>query len=369
MWLNKVLRRLPEVGVQVGTLAGARRDGYVGEPVDLPASSWGSGKDWRVERSAGAAPRATERRGRRDRARHRRQAAGRCADRDRVADQIVRETLMTVQSDWPFMVSRTPPPDMPLSIAPTNTPTPRARSATPPHAAGTSRQTRLAENWSRADNLFARIDARRLFSEGLLSDETALSRQPEQPPMGRPTHAGVDGVVEYPPVIVGGLGCHVHHLAVDLAGLGHDVTVITRRPSGTDSLTHPHHRFSRRRGAGDRHRRGSARVPIRHRHDVVDAGDGPFVRCAGLRILAGDPETAWVPDVVHAHDWLVAHPAITLRRVLRRAAGGHDPRHRGGPAQRLGQRLLPTGRCIRWNGGWPTRPTPSSPVRSRCVTR
>ena len=36
-----------------------------------------------------------------------------------------------------------------------------------------------------------------------------------------------------------------------------------------------------------------------------------FVR-AGLRILAGDPETAWVPDVVHAHDWLVAHPAITL---------------------------------------------------------
>ena len=44
---------------------------------------------------------------------------------------------------------------------------------------------------------------------------------------------------EYPPVIVGGLGRHVHHLATELAAAGHDVTVLTRRPTGTDPLTHP----------------------------------------------------------------------------------------------------------------------------------
>ncbi len=44
---------------------------------------------------------------------------------------------------------------------------------------------------------------------------------------------------EYPPVVVGGLGRHVHHLATDLAAAGHEVVVLTRRPSGTDALTHP----------------------------------------------------------------------------------------------------------------------------------
>ena len=43
----------------------------------------------------------------------------------------------------------------------------------------------------------------------------------------------------------------------------------------------------------------------------------------------------WRPDVVHAHDWLVAHPAIALAEPARRAAGGHHPRHRGRPARRL----------------------------------
>ncbi|SHX03178.1 1,4-alpha-glucan-branching protein [Mycobacteroides abscessus subsp. abscessus] len=32
----------------MGTLEQAREQGYVGESFDLPASSWGSGKDWHV---------------------------------------------------------------------------------------------------------------------------------------------------------------------------------------------------------------------------------------------------------------------------------------------------------------------------------
>ncbi|WP_407663377.1 glycogen/starch synthase [Mycolicibacterium mageritense] len=35
---------------------------------------------------------------------------------------------------------------------------------------------------------------------------------------------------EYPPVVVGGLGRHVHHLATALAAAGHEVVVLSRRP-------------------------------------------------------------------------------------------------------------------------------------------
>ena len=48
---------------------------------------------------------------------------------------------------------------------------------------------------------------------------------------------------EYPPVVVGGLGRHVHHLATELVQCGHEVVVLSRRPTGTDAATHPtsHH--------------------------------------------------------------------------------------------------------------------------------
>ena len=44
---------------------------------------------------------------------------------------------------------------------------------------------------------------------------------------------------EYPPVVIGGLGRHVHHLATELVAAGHDVVVLSRRPTGTDPATHP----------------------------------------------------------------------------------------------------------------------------------
>ena len=37
---------------------------------------------------------------------------------------------------------------------------------------------------------------------------------------------------EYPPVVVGGLGRHVHALATALAAAGHEVTVVTRHAEG-----------------------------------------------------------------------------------------------------------------------------------------
>src|SRR5690606_26982714 len=48
VWLERVLRALPAAGVRIGTLSDAIADGFIGTPVQLPASSWGSGKDWRV---------------------------------------------------------------------------------------------------------------------------------------------------------------------------------------------------------------------------------------------------------------------------------------------------------------------------------
>lgn len=112
---------------------------------------------------------------------------------------------------------------------------------------------------------------------------------------------------EYPPVVIGGLGRHVHHLATALAADGHQVVVLCRRPAGTDPASHP---------TADEVSEG-VRV-IAAAQDPHEFEFGPDMMAwtlamghamirAGLGLL-GD----WVPDVVHAHDWLVAHPAITL---------------------------------------------------------
>ncbi|MDH3023817.1 glycosyltransferase family 4 protein [Gordonia alkanivorans] len=122
---------------------------------------------------------------------------------------------------------------------------------------------------------------------------------------------------EYPPVVVGGLGRHVHHLATEMAAAGHDVAVLTRRPSGTDALTHP---------TTDTVVDGVRVIAVAEDPPEFEFGQDmmawtlamghSFIR-AGLRILAGerafaDSTARWIPEVVHAHDWLVAHPAIAL---------------------------------------------------------
>ncbi|GLZ43329.1 glycosyltransferase family 4 protein [Actinokineospora sp. NBRC 105648] len=112
---------------------------------------------------------------------------------------------------------------------------------------------------------------------------------------------------EYPPVVVGGLGRHVHAVARHLAAQGHDVVVLCRHEAGTDALTHP----------TEDGRHDGVRV-IRVAEDpthLVFEKDlvawtlamGHAMIRAGLALLGG-----WHPDVVHAHDWLVTHPAVAL---------------------------------------------------------
>ncbi len=113
---------------------------------------------------------------------------------------------------------------------------------------------------------------------------------------------------EYPPVIIGGLGRHVYQLATALAADGHEVVVLSRRPSGTDPSTHPttdevHEGVRVIAAAQDPHEFEFGRDMM-----AWTLAMGHAMIRAGLTLQA----KGWQPDIVHAHDWLVAHPAIAL---------------------------------------------------------
>lgn len=168
VWLERVLRALPAAGVRVGTLSDAIADGYVGVPVELPPSSWGSGKDWQVwngEKVADLVQLNSEvvdtALSTVDKALAHSVSSGSPAPRHFVADQILRETLLTVSSDWPFMVSKDSAADYARYRAHLHAHA--AREIAAALAAGRDEHAqRLASDWNRADGLFGALDARRL---------------------------------------------------------------------------------------------------------------------------------------------------------------------------------------------------------------
>jgi glycogen(starch) synthase len=111
---------------------------------------------------------------------------------------------------------------------------------------------------------------------------------------------------EYPPVVVGGLGRHVHALATSLAAAGNEVTVVTR------------------------HAPGAPREEYAEGVRIVRAPEDP-----PTFPLATPSLLAWTMafnhsltraalhaaatggfDVIHAHDWLVTHTAVTMKEHL-----------------------------------------------------
>lgn len=103
LWLDRVLRLLPDAGVRVTTLADAVTLHGTAGRVDPREGSWGSGKDWRVW--AGEAVQDTPDRLAAATARVSRlltPGGARCPARD----QLVRNLLLALSSDWPFMVSK-----------------------------------------------------------------------------------------------------------------------------------------------------------------------------------------------------------------------------------------------------------------------
>jgi glycogen synthase len=107
---------------------------------------------------------------------------------------------------------------------------------------------------------------------------------------------------EYPPLVVGGLGRHVEALACELAAQGHDVRVVTRGES-PDASTETRDGVRIVRAAADP-------IAIDFTTETLlawsQAAEHALLRAA-LPLVK-----RWRPDVVHAHDWLVAQSAVTL---------------------------------------------------------
>ncbi|MGB7981766.1 MAG: glycosyltransferase family 4 protein, partial [Candidatus Nanopelagicales bacterium] len=110
---------------------------------------------------------------------------------------------------------------------------------------------------------------------------------------------------EYPPVMYGGLGRHVYALAEAQAAAGHDVVVITQAPNSAAPA-----RMAWGSGGPVR----VLRAAVDHsRHDPSDLlAYVAEMECEftghGNRLI---PD--WRPEVIHAHDWMVAHAAAALR--------------------------------------------------------
>lgn len=110
---------------------------------------------------------------------------------------------------------------------------------------------------------------------------------------------------EYPPLVVGGLGRHVDALARELAAAGNDVRVVTRGAAAS-MVDEVRDGVRVRRAAVD---------PI-----AVDFTTESLLAWAQVAehalVRAALPVVRrWRPDVVHAHDWLVAQTGVTLAQV------------------------------------------------------
>jgi glycogen(starch) synthase len=110
---------------------------------------------------------------------------------------------------------------------------------------------------------------------------------------------------EYPPVVVGGLGRHVHALAEAMAAAGHEVTVVSRHTAGAafDEVVN-----------GVRVVRVPEDPPIFDFRENLLSWTMAFNHALTRGALAVADRVA--PEVVHAHDWLVAHAATTLKHHL-----------------------------------------------------
>lgn len=107
---------------------------------------------------------------------------------------------------------------------------------------------------------------------------------------------------EYPPLLVGGLGRHVHALATTLARAGHEVTVVTRYTPGT---------------LLEEYAEGVRVVRAPDDPPDFEVADGNLLAWAvafnhTLTRSALRATRSGRYDVVHAHDWLVAHAAMTV---------------------------------------------------------
>ncbi len=107
---------------------------------------------------------------------------------------------------------------------------------------------------------------------------------------------------EYPPLVIGGISAHVEGLAQAMARAGHDVVVFSLHHQGTPDDTTVN---------GVRILRARTDLPWIPDHDLVARMASANHQLVQLSTMLGD----WRPDVVHAHDWLVAWAGDTLKTL------------------------------------------------------
>ncbi|HLL65251.1 MAG TPA: glycosyltransferase family 4 protein [Micromonosporaceae bacterium] len=111
---------------------------------------------------------------------------------------------------------------------------------------------------------------------------------------------------EFPPVLVGGLGRHVYALSTALVAAGHDVTVVTRHAAGAPLEEYV---------AGVRVVRAPADPPLFPLATPSLLAWTMAFNHSLTRAALRAAETGRY-DVIHAHDWLVTHTAVTLKEHL-----------------------------------------------------
>jgi glycogen(starch) synthase len=110
---------------------------------------------------------------------------------------------------------------------------------------------------------------------------------------------------EYPPRIIGGIAPHVYDLSKELSKLGVETTIVTCDFPDAPSREHV--------GNVDVHRVDSYKAPT---------PDFPtWIYTMNLNLQAHTAELLgkgeFRPDIIHAHDWLVAEAAIGLKHMFR----------------------------------------------------